>query len=219
MNSIKGTTAYWKKFLCYVLAMVKQLGVPAFFMTLSSADLKWNELVSIINKLHMRNMSEKDIENLTDNEGCRLLNINPVLVARHFQYQVEVFFKEIVADGSFGKSKYYAIRVEFQVRGSPHLHWFLWVANAPVLTSKSKEEYVAFVDQIVHAFLSDRDDSEIHDLVKLYLFHKHSRTCKGKYKNEPCKFKFGKFFSKRKKKTIVVEPLPENMPEEIKVLI
>ena len=53
MNSIKGTTAYWKKFLCYVLAMVKQLGVPAFFMTLSSADLKWNELVSIINKLHM----------------------------------------------------------------------------------------------------------------------------------------------------------------------
>ena len=44
MNSIKGTIAYWKKFLCYVLAMVKQLGVPAFFMTLSSADLKWNEL-------------------------------------------------------------------------------------------------------------------------------------------------------------------------------
>ena len=144
-------------------------------------------------------MSEKDIENLTYHEGCRLLNINPVLVARHFQYRVEVFFKEIVVDGSFGKSKYYAIRVEFQVYGLPHLRWFLWVANVPVLTSKSKEEYVTFVDQIVHAFLPDRDDPEIHDLVKLYLFHKHSRTCKGKYKNEPCKFKFGNFFSKRKK--------------------
>ena len=52
MNSIKGTPAFSKKFLFDVLAMVKQLGVPTFFMTLSSADLKWNELVSIINKLH-----------------------------------------------------------------------------------------------------------------------------------------------------------------------
>ena len=39
-NSIKGTTAYWKKYLFDVLAMVKQLGVPTFLMRLSSADLK-----------------------------------------------------------------------------------------------------------------------------------------------------------------------------------
>ena len=49
MNSIMKTPAYWKKFLFGVLAMVNQLGVPTFFMTLSSANLKWNELVSIIN--------------------------------------------------------------------------------------------------------------------------------------------------------------------------
>ena len=34
MNSIKGTPAYWKKFLHEVLAMVKQLGIPTFFLTL-----------------------------------------------------------------------------------------------------------------------------------------------------------------------------------------
>ena len=39
MNSIKGSPAYWKKYLFDVLPMVKQLGVPTFFMTLSSADL------------------------------------------------------------------------------------------------------------------------------------------------------------------------------------
>ena len=48
MNTIKGTPAYWKKFQCEVLAMVKQLGVPTFFLTLSSADLRWNDLVTII---------------------------------------------------------------------------------------------------------------------------------------------------------------------------
>ena len=52
MNSIKGTPAYWKKFKSEVIAMVKQLGVPTFFLTLSSADLRWNELVEIIQILN-----------------------------------------------------------------------------------------------------------------------------------------------------------------------
>ena len=37
MSSIKDTPA-WKNFLFEVLAMVKQLGIPTFFMTLSCAD-------------------------------------------------------------------------------------------------------------------------------------------------------------------------------------
>ena len=165
-------------------------------MTLSSADLKWDELVYIINKLHKLDMSEEDIGNLTCHDRCRLLNSNPVLVARHFQYRVEAFFKEIVVDGPLGKTKDYAIHVEFQVRGSPHVHCFLWVANATVLTSNNKEEYVAFVDQIVHAFLPDRNENpELHNLVKLFQLHRHSKTCR-KYKNELCRFKFGKFLSK-----------------------
>ena len=35
MVNIKGTPAHWKKkVLCEVLGMVKQLGLPTFFMTL-----------------------------------------------------------------------------------------------------------------------------------------------------------------------------------------
>ena len=33
MNLIKGKPAYWKKFLHEALVMVKQLGIPTFFMT------------------------------------------------------------------------------------------------------------------------------------------------------------------------------------------
>ena len=40
MNTIKGTPAYWKKFLHEILAMVKQLGLPTFFLILSCADLR-----------------------------------------------------------------------------------------------------------------------------------------------------------------------------------
>ena len=38
MNSIKGTPAYWKKFLFGILVIVKQ--ESQHFLTLSSADLK-----------------------------------------------------------------------------------------------------------------------------------------------------------------------------------
>ena len=64
---------YLKRFLYEVLAMVKQLGIPTFFMTLSCADLHWNELISIIAKLKGENLQDEH------------MNRNPVLLARHFQ--------------------------------------------------------------------------------------------------------------------------------------
>ena len=99
MSSIKGTPPYWKKFLHQVLAMVKQLGTPTFFLTLSRADLQWNELISSIFKLNGIEIADEDIDRLPYHERCDTLNKNPVLVARHFQYRVEMFFKVIVLDG------------------------------------------------------------------------------------------------------------------------
>ena len=52
MSSIKGTPGYWKKNSFEVLAMVRQLGIPTFSMTLLFADLQWNELIQIIAKLN-----------------------------------------------------------------------------------------------------------------------------------------------------------------------
>ena len=109
MNTVKGTPAYWHRLLFEVLAMVKQLGLPIFFLTLSCADLRCNELVSIISKLNGLNLSEEDIDALSYFYRCKILYSNPVLLARHFQYRVEVFFKEIVLDGPLGKVKYYVI--------------------------------------------------------------------------------------------------------------
>ena len=41
--------------------------------------------------------------------------------------------KTIALDGILGKVKYHAIRVEFQVQGSPHINLLLWILDAPVL--------------------------------------------------------------------------------------
>ena len=82
-------------------------------------------------------------------------NKNPVLVARHFQYRVEMFFKIIVLDGPLGKTQYYAIRVEFQVRGIPHIYSFIWILNAPKLTKVNIDDYIKWVDSVIRSDLPD----------------------------------------------------------------
>ena len=95
MSSVKDTPAYWKQFLFEVLPMVKQLGIPIYFLTLSCADLRWDNLPYIINKLHNVGLSDEELKNLSYQERAKLLNENPVLVARQFQYKVQCFSKSL----------------------------------------------------------------------------------------------------------------------------
>ena len=46
---------------------------------------------------------------------------------------------KIVIDGPLGKTKYYAIRVEFPICDSPHIYSFLWIDNEPTLTIDNKK--------------------------------------------------------------------------------
>ena len=196
--------------------MVKQLGIPTFFMTLSCADLRWNELIGIISKLNSLNLSDNDINNMSYQERCDTLNKNPVLVARHFQYRVEIFFKVIVLNGPLGKTSYSAIRVEFQFRGSPRIHSFVWILNAPNLTKESKQEYIQWVDSIIRTDMPyPVREAELLELVRTFQVHRHSKTCR-KYRNDKCRFHFGKFSSSS---TIVAKPLPNDMSEEIKIQV
>ena len=65
-------------------------------MTLSCADLRWPELFQIIAQANGKNMTAEEVEALSYDERCRLLNLNPVIIAKHFQYREESFFTEIL---------------------------------------------------------------------------------------------------------------------------
>ena len=144
-----------------------------------------------------------------------MLNLNPVVVAKHFQYRVETFFTEVLLTQAnpLGKIVHYALRIEFQMRGSPHLHGLIWTSDCPKLTHESRQDYVDFIDSHVQAYLPHAEaDPELYDLVATYQKHNHSKTCR-KYRNIPCRFHFGQFFTRR---TIVAEPLSEELEEHIK---
>ena len=118
-----------------VVAMVNQLGIPTWLMTLSCADLRWAELFQIIAETNGKNMSDKEVEDLSYDERCKLLNLNLVIVAKHVQYRVETFFTEILqANAATGKVVCYALHIEFQMRGPPHLHTLIWTDDCPKLT-------------------------------------------------------------------------------------
>ena len=197
-----------------VVAMVKQLGIPAWFMTLSCADLRWPELFQILARTQGKNISNEQVETLSCVERCQMLNANPVVVAKHFQHRVETFFTEVLLSqcNPIGKITY-ALHIEFQLRGSPHLHALIWTTDCPKLTSDSKDAYVKFIDKHVQGNLpNEEDEPELHQLVKMYQRHNHSKTCR-KYKNVSCGFNFGQFFMKR---TIIAKPLNENIREEVR---
>ena len=141
-----------------------------------------------------------------------MLNGNPVIVARHFQYRVESFLKVIVLDGPLGKTNCYAIRVEFQVRGSPQVHSFISILNAPHLSSEHL--YTEWLDGFFRTDLPDVDkEPQLFNLVKKYQIHRHSKTCQ-KFKNKSCRFHYGRYFTDH---TIITQPLASNVAVDFKV--
>ena len=47
-RDLPGTPAYWRKFRNEMLARLEQLGPFDFFFTLSSAEMRWNEVLAAV---------------------------------------------------------------------------------------------------------------------------------------------------------------------------
>lgn len=75
-----------------VMAMIRLLGIPIFFLTFSCDDLRWRELVSIMRKGNGMEIPDEKICKLNYQERYNILNSFPVPVARHFQYLVDFCF-------------------------------------------------------------------------------------------------------------------------------
>ena len=79
-----------------------------------------------------------------------------MLVAGHFQYRVEIFFKITVFDEPLGMTNYYATSFEFQIKESPLIHSFIWILNAPYLLRETKGEYIFCLDTVSYSHRSFR---------------------------------------------------------------
>uniref|UniRef100_A0A9J8ADG0 ATP-dependent DNA helicase n=1 Tax=Cyprinus carpio carpio TaxID=630221 RepID=A0A9J8ADG0_CYPCA len=190
LKPIRGTPAFWQGVQKDLFAMVRQLGIPTWFCSFSSADMRWTNLMSSILKHEGR---KKTLEQLEWDEKCELLRRNPVTAARMFDFRWHCFLKEVLMSPvqPIGEIVDYFYRVEFQQRGSPHVHCLFWIKNAPQIDKNSDEEVVKFIDKYVTCEVPCEND-ELQSVVTSVQCHskRHSKTCKKK--NTVCRFNFPK---------------------------
>ena len=205
-RQLRNSPAYLEMRKKDIFAMIRQLSLPTWFMSLSAADTRWTDLLKMLAKLNDGiEYSETELERLTWQEKTKLVQKDPVTCSRYFDHRVQEFLNTILKSSSepIGKVLDYFYRVEFQQRGSPHIHMLVWVENAPTLETKSEEEIIEFVDQYLTC---SSDNEKTANLVNLQS-HKHSRTCRKKGK-PICRFGFP---LPPLPKTMLLYPLEENI--------
>ena len=124
-RQLTNSPAYLQSRKKNIFAMIRQLSLPTWFMSLSAADTRWTDLLKMLAKLNNGvDYTDKDIEGLTWQEKTKLVQKDPFTCSRYFDHRVQEFLNTILKSNceSIGKLRDFFYRVEFQQRGSPHIH-------------------------------------------------------------------------------------------------
>ncbi|XP_062577686.1 uncharacterized protein LOC134239531 [Saccostrea cucullata] len=186
-----------------LFAMIRQLGLPTWFASLSAADTRWSELLKTLAQLNLKkSLTDEEVDKLTWAEKTDLVQKDPVTCVRFFDHRVHVFINTVLKseDQPVGELIDFFYRVEFQHRGSPHIHMLMWIKDAPKFKEDPVTDIAKFIDQYVSC--SVNCDDEVEPFVELQI-HKHSRTCRKKGK-DICRFGFPQ---PPMDSTLILEPL------------
>lgn len=93
LQPIRGTPSFWQNVQKDLFAMLRQLGIPTWFCSFSSAEFRWSE---ILNELLKQQDDERKADELDWTEKSRLLKSNPLIVARMFEHRFHIFLHEVI---------------------------------------------------------------------------------------------------------------------------
>jgi len=157
--SIQGSKAFWKVRWLQLGAVIQHLGVPTYFLTLTAND-NWPELRWLTeDQPAIRHPYESTICFLN-----RFTMLSEWLWGRHC---------------IFGKVDAHWYRLEFQHRGSLHVHILLWAAK----DAKPPSEVICATVPTAE------EDDELRELVLTYQIHQCSERC-WKPGTETCRYGF-----------------------------
>ncbi|KAJ8025627.1 ATP-dependent DNA helicase PIF1 [Holothuria leucospilota] len=207
-RTVRGSPPYWEKTKKELFAMIRQLGIPTWFMSFSAAETRWLHLLRILGRtVHNQEYSDAEMLNMTWHEKSELIQSDPVTCARHFDYMVRRFLNDVLLTSyhPVGEIVDHFYRVEFQQRGSPHIHMLAWVSNAPVYENASNTEVASFIDKYITC---NKPTSE-HLPLNLQT-HSHAKTCRKK-REGVCRFGFP---IPPMPRTMILTPLENVTPDE-----
>jgi len=172
-------------------------------MSLSAADTRWNDLIVMLGKLNDKNdyTDELSRNELSSEIINRLISSDPVTCARYFNERVQRFIDMVLKGpcNPLGKWTDHVYRVEFQQRGSPHIHMLAWVEGSPLYGKAEEVDVIRFIDEHISCSQNVPDDHvQFLNMQK----HRHSKSCR-KMGKALCRFGFP---MPPMPKTVIVEP-------------
>ena len=239
-KTVVGTPMYFKKFRNETLARMEQLGPFHFFVTLSAAEMNWPEITTAILHIQGKKIIYEDgweededkikIQTIDKNNEEVILTLseykkkeirnksdffknNFFLITRMFNARVKAFIKLMTANGNI---QHYSYRIEFQLRGMPHLHGIFWLNKNEIKDCFDEngdykdDDVVKLIDKWISCALNPGDDI-LNKLVKEVNIHGHTPSCKKGKSQLDCRFNFPKFPSRR---TLIAHPPSTDLSEE-----
>ena len=171
-----------------MFAMIRQLGIPTLFLSFSANDLHWSELIVTLGNLVDNTDYTDDVlrDSLSWETRSRLVQSDPVTCVRHFDHRISQFIQTVLKspNSPLGVMEDYFYRVEFQQRGSPHIHMLVWIKNSPKYGTEDERNITDYIDSI--ASCSQNVTQECKEYLAMQM-HKHSRSCRKGGKPE-CRF-------------------------------
>ena len=145
---------------------------------------------------------------MTWEKKYELIQKDPVTCARNFEHMVQLFILDFIKSSCqpIGEVIDFFYRVEFQQRGSPHIHGLFWIKNAAEYGRDCDGDIIKFVDSYISCKADSDDLSELVNLQR----HKHSKTYKKKGR-AICRFNFP---LPEMPRTVIFEPLSESGLDE-----
>ncbi|KAJ8378741.1 hypothetical protein AAFF_G00236610 [Aldrovandia affinis] len=143
--------------------------------------MRWPEFIAVIKA---QQGEEGDFSGLDWNVKCEILRSNPVTVMRMFEKRVDALMTDLILSPAqpIGPVEDYLFRVEFQARGSPHIHMVVWIEDAPgVQDPEDCPDVIEFIDRYITCQMPDeKADPELHKIVSEVQIHSqnHSKTCR-----------------------------------------
>ncbi|XP_028966621.1 uncharacterized protein LOC100900662 [Galendromus occidentalis] len=196
LRTIPNSVQYWSYRKKDLFAMIRQLGKPTAFLTLSASETKWPHLLRNLYRLSDEYKSlgedigvEEILEKLDRYKRAFLVAEDPVACAMYFDKLVHVLMSMLSAKKAynpFGRYRVldYFLRIEFQARGSPHAHILLWLNDDP--KEDISEEMPRTLQMITDLCSVDESDLSTPDMIRNQT-HAHTFTCT-KRGEQSCRF-------------------------------
>ena len=145
LKSVRGSPPYFEKCKKDLFAMIRQLGNQTWFCSFPAAETRWTHLLQTLGRIvEKKEYSDYEIQQMTWEQKSDLIKKDPVTCARNFDHIVQLFIRDVLKSSvaPIGEIADYFYRVEFQQRGSPHIHGLWQMINLSTnVTTPSLESF------------------------------------------------------------------------------